>query len=189
MKRFIIMTVGKTHSGKTTFANRLEERLENAVVVDQDRHAAFINTYYRKLLAKEGPNTFKTALTKTIVQHAVEETDCHLIVCNSNRSRSGRLRLLDYYHQKGFKSIVVDFNIPHHILEERIAGSRRSTAIFRNPTTFQALLERQGAESSDDDVKRPVEGEADYLFVIHDQGDVEGVIENIIGISQSEILK
>lgn len=33
MKRFVILTVGKTHSGKTTFAKALEQQLRNLLVL------------------------------------------------------------------------------------------------------------------------------------------------------------
>jgi predicted kinase len=182
MNRFIIMTVGKTHSGKTTFANKLEEELIDAVVVDQDLQAEFINTYYRKLLAKQGPNTIKYAVTKAIVDHAVEQTDCHLIICNSNRSKSGRKDLLDYFHSKGFNSILVNFDLPAHVIEERVATSSRSKIIFRSATTFEEVLARQNAESNKVDVSAPMEGEADHLFVIRGEEDVEGVIQEIVRI-------
>ncbi|WP_233354871.1 hypothetical protein [Paenibacillus sp. JZ16] len=53
------MTVGKTHSGKTTFANELESVFQEAAVIDQDNHAEFINSHYKKLLPIEGPNRIK----------------------------------------------------------------------------------------------------------------------------------
>ncbi|MEG9298279.1 ATP-binding protein [Mangrovibacillus sp. Mu-81] len=185
MNRFVIMTVGKTHSGKTTFANKLEEKLRNAVVVDQDLQAEFINTYYRKLLAEQGPNTIKYAVTKTIVDHAVEQTDCHLIICNSNRGRRGRGELLDYFHGNGFRSIMVTFELPDHVLEERVAASSRSKIIFRSAATFEEVLARQNSESNKGDVIAPAEGEADYLFIIRNEADVEGVIQEIVGIARS----
>jgi hypothetical protein len=40
MKRLVIITVGKTHSGKTTFAKALEQQLHNSLVIDQDNHAS-----------------------------------------------------------------------------------------------------------------------------------------------------
>ena len=46
MKRFVIITVGKTHSGKTTFAKALEKELSHSFVMDQDNQAEFINTHY-----------------------------------------------------------------------------------------------------------------------------------------------
>ena len=45
MTRLVILTVGKTHSGKTTFAKALEKELPNSVVIDQGNHAEFLQTY------------------------------------------------------------------------------------------------------------------------------------------------
>lgn len=143
MKRLVIMTVGKTHSGKTTFAKAIEKELPNTVVADQDNHADFLHTYYQTLLPLQGPNTIKYALTQTIVDYAVNETNCHLVLCNSNRNRKSRLKLLKHYHNKGFTSIVVNFDIPNHILKERVAKSKRSTAILRTASTFKEVLNRQ----------------------------------------------
>lgn len=70
MKRIFIITVGKTHSGKTTFANSLKRVLNNSIVIDQDNHAEFINTFYKKPLPKQGANTIKYAITQTIVDYA-----------------------------------------------------------------------------------------------------------------------
>jgi predicted kinase len=176
MERFVIMTVGKTHSGKSTFADKLEGQMENAVVVDQDRNAEFINTYYRKLLAKEGPNTIKYAVSKTIVDHAVSQTDCHLIICNSNRNKDGREDLLHHFHSNGFKSILVHFELSDEILRERVAASTRSKIIFRSATTFEDVLERQNKEI----MIAPDEGEADHLFVIRREAEVENVIGEIV---------
>lgn len=71
MKRLVIFTVGKTHSGKTTFAKELEQHLQNSVVIDRDNHAEFIQTYYKSLLPKQGVNTLKDAISRTIVDYAV----------------------------------------------------------------------------------------------------------------------
>ncbi|WP_254178057.1 MULTISPECIES: ATP-binding protein [unclassified Planococcus (in: firmicutes)] len=81
MNRVAVMTVGKTHSGKTTFAKALERQLVNAIVVDQDNHAEILQSYYPALVPKDGANAIKYALTQTIVDHAVDQTDCHLILC------------------------------------------------------------------------------------------------------------
>lgn len=174
------MTVGKTHSGKTTFAKALEQELYNSLVVDQDNHAEFINTYYKSLLPKEGPNTIKYAITKTIVDYAVHQTDFHLILCNANRSRKGRLDLLAYFHTKGFTSILVDFEIPDDVLQARIAKSQRSTTVFRSASTFEEVLIRQQAESHKEDVIAPEEGEANHLFVVRQTEDVQSIMRRIV---------
>ncbi|HJF33528.1 MAG TPA: ATP-binding protein [Sporosarcina psychrophila] len=185
MKRLVIMTVGKTHSGKTTFAKALEQQLHNSLVIDQDNHAEFINTYYKTLQPKEGPNTIKYAITQTIVDYAVNQTNFHLILCNSNRSRKGRLDLLAHFHNRGFSSILVNFDIPDQVLQARVAKSQRSTAIFRSASTFEEVLIRQQAKSHKDDVTAPIESEAGHFFVIKSTDEVQPVTRKIIDIAQS----
>ncbi|WP_053364817.1 AAA family ATPase [Bacillus sp. FJAT-27245] len=186
MKRLVIMTVGKTHSGKTTFARALEKELDNSVVMDQDNHAEFINFYYKKLQPKEGPNTLKHAISRLIVDYAIENTECHLIICNSNRSRKGRLNLLnELFNEEEFVRILVHFDIPDHVLQVRVTESQRSTNIFRGTySTFEEVLIRQQAESKQEDMAKPIEGEADYLFVIKDSKKVDWVIQQIVQISR-----
>jgi adenylate kinase family enzyme len=185
MKRLVIITVGKTHSGKTTFAKALEQQLHNSLVIDQDNHAEFINTYYKTLLPKQGPNTIKYAITQTIVDYAVNQTNFHLILCNSNLARKGRLDLLAHFHNKGFISILVNFDIPDHVLQARVANSQRSTTIFRRASTFEEVLIRQQVESHQGDLAAPIEGEADHFFVIKNTDEVQSVTRTIVNIAQS----
>ncbi|WP_438311264.1 AAA family ATPase [Sporosarcina sp. FA9] len=185
MTRFVIMTVGKTHSGKTTFAKDLEEVMPNSIVIDQDNHAEFLHTFYPRLLPKDGQNTIKYDLTQTIVNHAVNKTDGNIILCNSNRNCDGRLKLLDFYYEKGFTSILVYFDMPAHILKERISKSLRSTMILRTVSTFDEVLTRQDTEdkSKVEQVRAPEENEADYLFVIQNENEVQAVINQIVNIA------
>lgn len=185
MNRIAIITVGVTHSGKTTFAHTLEQALNNSIVIDQDNHAEFLNTFYKKLLPKQGANTLKYAITKTIVDYAVEQTDSHLILCNSNRNRKGRRQLLSHLKAKHFLTILVHFDIPEDILRARIAESSRSTTIFRSAFTFEDVLDKQQAESANADVTAPSEDEADYLFVISDRDELQGVIDGIINLVEN----
>ncbi|MGN4425260.1 ATP-binding protein [Bacillus cereus group sp. MYBK30-1] len=186
MKRLVIITVGKTHSGKTTFARTLEKELPNSFVMDQDNHAEFINTYYEKLQPTEGPNTLKHGLSKFIVDYAKEYTNLHLIICNSNRSRNGRMYLLnELFKKEEYVRILVHFDIPDDVLYERVARSQRSTNIFRgNYSSFEEVLVRQQDESLHEDVVDPVENEADYLFVIRNCKDVNSTIEEIIHLAE-----
>lgn len=181
----MIITVGKTHSGKTTFARALEKELNNSFVMDQDNHAEFINTYYKKLQPKRGPNTLKHNFSKLIIDYAKEFTDLNLIICNSNRSRNGRLFLLEEVFKKDeFVRILVHFDISDDVLHGRVAQSQRSTNIFRGAyISFEEVLLRQQAESLIEDIIDPEEGEADYLFVIKDSEEVNYVIDEIVNIS------
>ncbi|MGN5651376.1 ATP-binding protein [Bacillus sp. Brlt_9] len=186
MKRFVIITVGKTHSGKTTFAKELEKELPHSFVMDQDNQAKFINTHYEKLQPTEGTNTFKHGLSKFIVDYAKEHTSLHLIISNSNRSKNGRLYLLnELFPQNEYIRILVHFDIPDDVLYGRVARSTRSTNIFRGDySSFKEVLDRQQSESLHEDVVDPIENEADYLFVIRNSKDVNPTIEEIVHLAK-----
>ncbi|WP_144475602.1 ATP-binding protein [Cytobacillus oceanisediminis] len=188
MKRLVVITVGKTHSGKTTFARNLEKELDHSIVMDQDIHAAFINTYYRKLQSQNGPNTLKHAISKLIVQYTIEQTNHHLIICNSNRSRKGRAYLLEeLFPQRNFTRILVHFDIPDDILEDRIAVSQRSKDIFRgNYSSFMEVLQKQREDSLKEDIVNPTKNEAGFLYVIKDSKDTQTVIQEILYLAKSE---
>jgi predicted kinase len=183
VKRLLVMTVGKTHSGKTTFAKMLEKDLEHSLVIDQDNHADFINTHYKVLLPKRGANTIKYAVTETIVNHAVTNTNLHLILCNANRSRASRAALLKKFHEAGFTSVLVYFDLPNEVLTARVARSNRSTNVFRSASSFEEVLQRQNAESSQDDMAPPTKDETNHYFEISSNDEIQSMIEGIVQLS------
>ncbi|MCE3201785.1 hypothetical protein [Paenibacillus sonchi] len=67
----------------------------------------------------------------------------------------------------------------------RVAGSQRSTAIFRSASTFEEVLLRQQDETDHGDVIAPAEDEADYLFVIKDSSEVPATLQKIVDIAQN----
>ncbi|PEF08904.1 CRISPR-associated protein Cas2 [Bacillus thuringiensis] len=186
MKRLVIITVGKTHSEKTTFAKELEKELPNSFIMDQDNQAEFINTHYEKLQPTEGSNILKHGLSKFIVDYAKEHTNLHLIICNSNRSKNGRFYLLnEVFPQNEYIRILVHFDIPDDVLYERVARSTRNTNIFRGGySSFKEVLDRQQTELLHDDVVDPIENEADYLFVIRNSKDVNSTILKIVHLAK-----
>lgn len=183
MKRLVVITVGKTHSGKTTFAEALEKQLHNSVVIDQDNHAEFINTHYKALLPTTGPNTFKHTITQTIVHYATEKTELHLILCNSNRARRFRLEQLKFFQTMGFITVIVNFDIPDHILRDRVAKSQRSKTIFRSASNFEAILIRQQNESEKDGMIEPTKDEADHFYEVRNSDETQSVIQEIVNLT------
>ncbi|GIP14947.1 CRISPR-associated endoribonuclease Cas2 [Paenibacillus montaniterrae] len=175
MNRFMIMTVGKTHSGKTTFANQLEAELRHAVVIDQDNHAEFINKHYVKLRPTAGANTLKFAVTNAIVEYAVQQSHVHIILSNSNLSKHGRSNMLRYFHDHGFVRIIVYFDLPIELLKERVEHSQRTKEIFRSASSFLEVLERQERMGLDE----PAENEADHLFVMKSPNEAADIIDQI----------
>ncbi len=185
MKRLVIMTVGKTHSGKTTFAKELESILQRAIVIDQDNHAEFINKHYIKLRPEEGPNTLKYAVTNAIIKYATEQSNFHIILSNCNLYKQERANILRYFYEKGFSSIIVYFELPMEILTERIERAQKSKAIFRSATSFMEVLERQEKSKQD----KPTKDEADYLFTIKNSDEIMEVFHKIREISREGMRK
>lgn len=179
MDRLVVMTVGKTHSGKTTFAKELESVLQQAIVIDQDNHAEFINEHYKKLRPIEGPNTLKFSVTDAIVNYATEQSNFHIILSNSNLNKLGRAKVLRYFHNKEFKSIIVYFDLPDDLLKDRVIRTQRSKAIFRSASSFLEVLERQENLLE----IQPSKDEANYIFIIKDPNNTAEVIQQIIAIT------
>lgn len=100
-------------------------------------------------------------------------------------SFSASINTLQQFRKQGLISILVNFDIPDYILQERIATSQRPKTIFRTASGFEEVLSRQQAETDKGDVISPTEDEADYLFVIKDSNEVQSVIRKIVDIAQS----
>ena len=175
MKRLARLTIGKTHSGKSTFAKLLKSNLPNSIVIDQDNHATFLNTYYSSLVPQTGDNTLKTGLSKFIIQYAIEHAMKDIILCNANLRKDQRKSLIEqFFPQNQFIRVFVYFEITDELLQERILASNRKTNIFRDETmTFKELLHNQGK------LVQPTEDEADYLFFITNTTNQMSVIEQI----------
>lgn len=182
VNRLLVMTVGKTHSGKSTFGQLLASRLGNACVIDQDNHAAFVNAHYRSLLPKQGPNELKYSVSEAVIDYAMTRTDVHVVLCNAYRSRSGRRKLLEKFQAHGFTTVLVHFDIPGEVLEARVAATTRSTAVLRSASSFAEVLARQGAESGKGDIAPPEAGEADFVFRLEGSREVQPVIDQILDL-------
>ncbi|MBX0356788.1 ATP-binding protein [Halobacillus sp. Nhm2S1] len=180
MARFVIMTAGMTHSGKTTFARQLEEKVKNTIVIDQDDQAAFLNTRYPRLVPEDGPNTIKYEMTKVLVDYAVEETGMHLIICNSNRNHKARKALLEGFKSKGFSTILVYFNVPDSLLEKRVAERNCDPSVLRTASSFDEVLRRQQEESPYIVVPSPEE--ADHFFTIEREEEDNAVLVEVAGL-------
>lgn len=177
------MTVGKTHSGKSTFGQLLASRLGNACVIDQDNHAAFVNAHYRSLLPEQGPNELKYSVSAAVIDYAITRTDVHIVLCNAYRSRSGRRKLLEKFQAHGFTTVLVYFDIPDEVLTARVAATTRSTAVLRSASSFAEVLARQRAEAGKGDIVPPEAGEADFVFRLESSQTVQPIIDQILNLA------
>lgn len=169
MKRIVLLTVGKTHAGKSTFANRLAQSSPSFLVIDQDVHARFLNNQYAKLLPLNGPNTLKHQVTDTIIEHARLQYDGHLVVCNANLTREGRSYILNQFSREQFRTILVHFDIEEEVLLARATTSIKDRTEIRGSEDYRQILFRQRLE-------RPEPDEADLLLRIRTQADMDDLL-------------
>jgi predicted kinase len=182
--RLAIVTVGMTHSGKSTFAALLKSQLLNSVVIDQDEHATFLNIHYGDLVPASGPNLIKQAVSNAILGYAIAHSDAHLILCNANRSRAGRRKLLARLQDAGFTSILVFFDLSEGVLRARASNSTRNRAVLRTASDFGEVLTRQVAEGNVEDMATPDESEANFFLHLTDPDGATVMLQRIIAIEQ-----
>ena len=186
MKRIAIITVGKTHSGKTIFARALEKQLESTVVIEQDNHAEFLNCHYKILIPRQGRNIIKQNITQKIVNYAITHTNLNIIFGNSNRSRESRMSLLSMLDNTRFYSIVIYFNIPDKVLEARVNNSTRSRNVLRKSSSFEELLAKQQIQDRElEDMNAPQHDEADCLLEISNNEEAQFAIEKIMELAKT----
>ncbi len=183
--RLFVMTIGKTHSGKTTFANALKQKLSNSVVIDQEAHVEFLQSYYQDSLPKQGNHTMKNTMSKLALDYYITCTNTNMIVCNTHLSRAHRLTILEKIFTKNkFTRILIYFEIPEDVIVARIKESNRSISQFRSDcSNFEEVLALQKEASSNLNEEYPQLDEADYIFIINDNCNQDAVIEEILHIS------
>ena len=183
MKRMVLFTIGPTHSGKSSFARKLEQELEKVVVLDQDLQAEFLNAHYEKLVSQTGPNMLKFMLSETLLRYAIEKTAYHLILCNSNIHLAPRQQLLErFFPSEQFVRVFVYFDVPEATLLARIEPTLRDTKLFPDPNfTYEELLQSQLPQ-----IDPPSSDEADYLLTVNEMTNFKQLIEEINEIIQKE---
>lgn len=182
--KFVIMTVGKTHSGKTTFWFELANKLKNSVVLDGDILAEFLEKTYPWLYSWDFKKNstqvsewffLKLNIFVEIFKHA-QKTPLNLISTASNSSKKIRTKCRRLTHSWGRKLILVYFNLDEKILLDRIKISGRwkwKTSHIKEFTDL--LLNKQKTL-----FETPTPKEADYFFEINDQKSYKEVMNQII---------
>ncbi|MEK4700025.1 AAA family ATPase [Solibacillus sp. FSL R7-0668] len=183
MKRIVILTIGPTHSGKTTIARQLEQAFPHFIVLDQDKQAEFLNTHYEKLVPQSGPNTLKFLISETLLHYAIAQTSYNLILCNSNIHKAPRQQLLArFFPAEQFVRVYIHFALAQDVLQNRIDNTLRDTKLFRDVTyTYEELLEKQLPQ-----IDSPTCDEVDYILTIHEQTTTQQLVSEIEMIIHKE---
>ena len=181
---FVIMTVGKTHSGKTTFGHKIAKKLKQYCLLDSDILAEFLKEYVPDLYKSDfvknsnkissGYNLKKKILTE-IYKHALK-TNIPIIITNANSTKEIRKNIYLLSKKEKHKLILVYFDLPEKVLINRIKKSKKSTNCLTESKNFLNLLLNKQAER----FEKPNIKEADIFFKITDNNSYQEALKEIL---------
>lgn len=177
----VIMLVGKTHSGKTTFGRLLKEHVVKLVVLETDAVAIFLREHFPEVASADDHEhtgkfekvSLKFLLFQNIFTRALE-IDAPLLLSNSNMWKEGRRVLLEECKRAGRRTIGVFFDLPVDLLKERAEKSERDTRVLRTSRHFPELLERQASR-----MQTPSANEFDEFYVVHSQVEYDAMVDSL----------
>lgn len=177
----VLLTIGKTHTGKSTFARDISTYIPNAIILETDPVAVFIRTHFPALRALDIDHSgsftspsLKYVLFRAILSYALEH-NTNVILSNSNMYENGRKDVLDVIKEKGKKTIGIYFNYPEEVLLQRAASSGRDINVLSVSKDFNELIINQRTR-----FQPPHPGDFDYFFEVTDPADLPQVRNDIL---------
>lgn len=133
------MTVGKTHSGKTTFAKKLHQKLSSFSLIETDDVVPFLREHVPEILAYEkkrghvlDATTLRSGISRLMIETALSY-GISLIIPNGHITKNVRDQKREIAKKYHAKTIYISFELPKSILEKRIRMSERSA---KTPSMF-----------------------------------------------------
>jgi len=149
-KKYIIMCVGHTHNGKTTFARKFVDQVKNIILVDNDDVASFINkTYplavfseYNKVKRTYKDPNLKFLLAQDIFKFCLK-AGLNVIHCSGNLGKNARLVITKNAKKYNYELITIYFNLPREVILERLNNSKKDTIVFKSAKKWSEVLAKQ----------------------------------------------
>ena len=180
-KKYVIMCVGYTHSGKTTFARNLEKKVKNIVLIDNDDIATFINGKYPLAVFSEYNKVKRTYKEPNFKFLIFQETfkfclraGLNIIHASGNLGNDSRIFIRKNVKKYDYELITVYFNLPKKLLLERIKNTTKDTKAFRSSKKWSEILPRQELYS-----KLPPSKKNTVYFEIKNGNDCKKVFETL----------
>lgn len=181
---FVVMTVGKTHSGKTTFGIELAKKLKNACILDFDMLVEFFKTAYPwlydcknfKTTKDENESHYLSLKVRNLILKQSFKTSLPIVFTNVNSLKILRSAACKLAHKYGKRVIMVYFNRPEKILLDRIKNSNRSKICLTRSKDFTDLLLNRQSKV----FEPPTSKEADLFFEIKDEQSLKETKSKIL---------
>lgn len=178
----LIMLIGKTHSGKTTFAKELKKKIKNLIVLEADPIAIFMKENFPEL--RESDDIEHTGIFKNVslkyktfllfLEFALA-LNRPIILSNSNMWSNGRKMVLKLCKKFGYKIIGVYFDFSEEFLIQRVQNGNRSTNVLRKSKNFNELIFNQRAR-----MQIPKSSEFYKFMTIKSEYDLKTIKNNLI---------
>ncbi len=183
-KKFIIMTIGRTHSGKTTLGEYFKKKKRGLVMIQTDPIAEFLTKNFPKKMRSEDEASgripdkkpLKLSIYETIIEHALRINQRVIFFANSNLYKEFRKKNIELFHSENYKVIGIFLNYPASFLKKRIKESERDNSLLKTKD-FGALVDLQRKI-----LQKPKEEEFDYFFEIKTKEELEQAKKNILEI-------
>jgi len=178
--KFVVMCVGYTHSGKTTFAKKLVKDVGEIVLLDNDEIATFINEKYPLAVFSDYnkvKRTYKEPNLKFLLFQEVFKfclrAGVNVIHSSGNLGKDSRQFIKINTKKYNYKLVTVYFNLPKELISERIKNTKKDTKAFKSSKSWSEILPRQElyAElppSKMDTIYFEIQNEADYKSVLNE---------------------
>jgi predicted kinase len=180
----LIMFIGKTHSGKTTFAKELEKANKDILVLEADPIALFMRENFPKLRElddKEHSGVFKDVSLKYRLFLLLIEFSMSfgrtIILSNSNMFKNGRSLIFKLAKKYNYKVVGVYFDLPEETLFDRVKKSKRTTKILRVSKDFNELIINQRTR-----MQEPNPKSFDKFYIIKTEKDLSESKSNLIKV-------
>ena len=173
--KYVVMCVGYTHSGKTTFAKKLVKDVGGIVLLDNDEIATFINEKY-SLAVHSSYNSVKRTYKEPNLKFLLfQETfkfclraGLNIIHSSGNLGEDSRQFIKFNAKKYNYKLITVYFNLPRELILERIKNTKKDTKAFRSSRNWSEILPRQDLyaklpPSKKDTIYFEIKNKNDYL--------------------------
>jgi len=180
----LIMFIGKTHSGKTSFAKELEKGNNDIIILELDPIALFMRENFPKLRElddREHSGKFKNISLKyqtfiLFVEFAMS-FGRSIILSNSNMWIKGRGFIFKLAKKFNYKVIGVYFDFPEEFLLNRIKNSKRTTSVLRVSKSFEDLIIRQRTG-----MEIPNPNDFEEFYIVKSENDLEIIKNKLIKI-------
>lgn len=178
------MTVGKTHSGKTTFGKKIAKKLKRVCLLDSDEIAEFLKDKYPGLYDNDfvkdsnelAPGYHLKRMVLLDIYKQALKTNLPIISTSANSTKKIRTEARSFAKKSGRKVIMVYFNLPETLLVSRIKESKRSQKCLYHSKNFIDLLVNKQKQRFEAPNKR----EADHFLEITDEASETKVFKEIM---------